>query len=162
MFMEEMLTKRQRRKKLRESEKVQNAFVCFLFHFWKRFIFFYQNKHYEVTYVDSAFTSYILRLNLSIGVDSPSDVRHMLSINAIVVLSGLFFSSHSTKYNTLPGHLQKWLQQLCLHFGSMVLILILLFLQSSLFQHRMECAYFIAIREKQDINELSLLSIHPF
>lgn len=68
--------------------------------FEKLFFFFYQNKHYEVTYVDSAFTSYILRLNLPIGVDSPSDVRHVLSINVTVVSTGLFQSSHQTQHSS--------------------------------------------------------------
>lgn len=60
---------------------------CVVFDQFLKNNYFYQNKHYEVTYVDSAFTSYVLRLNLPIGVDSPSDVRHVLSINAIVVFS---------------------------------------------------------------------------
>lgn len=130
--MEAVLTKRQSKKGLRDSEKVHNFIVwCLIF-----FIGFHTSKHCEVSYFDNAFANYALKLNLT-SKDSSFYFSRMLMIwskvNAVLVLTGLFLSSRLTKHNIVSAHLRKRLSSSAVTFGSKDLVLILLFFQSQVF-----------------------------
>ena len=77
----------------------------------------------------------------------------------MLVLTGLFPSSHPTKHSILPGHLQKWLEQLCFRLQLQRLASYFTVLQSQVFSS-IEWNVYSLWREKQDTNELSLLNIY--